>query len=155
VPRTLLSSHGSASNAAEDRRSHERLVTRRPKSAVTSVQLPAVNATRFDFQDDVESAVAEVPYQAYMALAMANPPMPTPMPIGGRSQSVAVGLTVPFVFKRRSQTGPVGLRTLSGNAVGGVTRREGSNPSRSVFCDVSRHRRFSLEDGLTEFQLPS
>jgi len=59
--------------------------------------------------------------------------MPTPMPIGGRSQSVAVGPTVPFVFRRRSQTGPVGSRTLSGNAVYRVNRGiEGSNPSRSV-----------------------
>src|SRR5450631_3195907 len=63
----------------------------------------------------------------------ANSPMPTPMPTGGRSQSVAVALTVPFVFRRRSRAGPVGLRTLSGNAVGGVTRHEGSNPSRSGF----------------------
>jgi hypothetical protein len=58
--------------------------------------------------------------------------MPTPMPIGGRCQSVAVALTVPFVFSSRSQTGPVGSRTLFGNAVGGVTRHEGSNPSRSA-----------------------
>jgi hypothetical protein len=49
------------------------------------------------FQDDVESAVAEFRYQAAKALVMANPPMPTPMPIG-----------------RRSQTGPVGSCTLSG-----------------------------------------
>src|ERR1017187_5248064 len=58
--------------------------------------------------------------------------MPTPMPTGGRIQSVTVGVTFPFVFRRRSQTGPVGLRTLSGNAVGGEPRHEGSNPSRSA-----------------------
>jgi hypothetical protein len=59
---------------------------------------------------------------------MANSPMPT----GGRTQSVAVGLTFPFVFRSRFRTGPVGSRTLSGNAVGGETRHEGSNPSRSA-----------------------
>jgi hypothetical protein len=45
--------------------------------------------------------------------------MPTPMPIGSRSQSVAVGPMGRSVFRRRSQTGSVRLRTLSGNAVGG------------------------------------
>jgi Transposase IS116/IS110/IS902 family len=54
--------------------------------------------------------------------------MPTPMPIGSQSQSVAVGPMGRRVFSRRSQTGPVGSCTLSGNAVGGVTRHEGSNP---------------------------
>src|ERR1022692_516574 len=63
--------------------------------------------------------------QASKARVMANPPMPTPMPTGGRIQSVAVGLTRPFVFRRRSQTGPVRLRMLSGNAVYRVKRYRG------------------------------
>ena len=60
-------------------------------------------------------------------------PMPTPMPIGSRSLSLCVGETVRIVVRRRSQAGQVGLGTLSGNAVGGVTRHEGSNSSRSGF----------------------
>jgi hypothetical protein len=59
--------------------------------------------------------------------------MPTPMPIGSQSKSVAVGPMGRSVFRRRSQTGSVGLPTLSGNAVGGVIRHQGSNPSRSAF----------------------
>jgi hypothetical protein len=55
-----------------------------------------------------ESTVAELRYQASEARAMAKGPMPTLMPTGGRIQSVAVGLTVSFVFRRRSQTGLVG-----------------------------------------------
>jgi hypothetical protein len=47
--------------------------------------------------------------------------MLTPMPIGSRSQEVAVGPMGRSIFRRRSQTGPVRFRTLSGNAVGGVT----------------------------------
>jgi hypothetical protein len=94
---------------------------------------PAANTARFTFDDDGESAGAEFTYQTSRAFATANPPMPTPMPIGGRSQSVAVALTVSFVFSSRSQTGPVGSRTLFGNAVYRVTGIEGSNPSRSGF----------------------
>ena len=59
--------------------------------------------------------------------------MPTPMPIGSRSPSVAVGPLGLSVFSRQVQRAPVRVRTLSGNAVGGVTRHEGSNPSRSGF----------------------
>ena len=59
--------------------------------------------------------------------------MPTLMPIGSQNQSVGVGPLGRSVFRRRSQTGPVRLRTLSGNAVGRETCHEGSNPSRSAF----------------------
>ena len=45
--------------------------------------------------------------------------MPTLMPIGSQNQSVGVGPLGRSVFRRRSQTGPVRLRTLSGNAVYG------------------------------------
>ena len=41
----------------------------------------------------------------------------------GRIQSVAVGLTRPFVFRRRSQTGSVRLRMLYINAVFLCNRR--------------------------------
>ena len=59
--------------------------------------------------------------------------MPTPMPIGSRSQSVAVGPMGRSVFRRRSQTGPVRLRTLSGNAVYRVKRYRGfESPSLRV-----------------------
>src|ERR1035441_10499667 len=57
---------------------------------VQSATSPRVQVTvrrRFDFQNDVESPVAERPYQPSEALVMANPPMPTPMPTGGRIQS--------------------------------------------------------------------
>ncbi len=47
--------------------------------------------------------------------------MPTPMPIGSRSQSVAVGPTGWRKFRRRFQAGPVRHRTLSGNVVYRVT----------------------------------
>jgi hypothetical protein len=93
----------------------------------------ALNATRFAFEDCVESAVAETPLSSLESIRETNPPMPAPMPIRGHSQSVAVGLAFPFVFCRRSGTGPVASRTLSGNAVGGEIRHEGSNPSRSAF----------------------
>jgi hypothetical protein len=55
------------------------------------------------------------------------------MPIGSRNQSDPDGVTVSFVFSRRLQTGSVGSRTLSGNAVGGVTRHKGANPPPSGF----------------------
>jgi hypothetical protein len=48
----------------------------------------SANTVRFAFQEDGESAGAAFPYQASSTFAMANPPMPTAMPIGGRSQSV-------------------------------------------------------------------
>jgi hypothetical protein len=54
--------------------------------------------------------------------------MPIPMSIGSRSQSVAVGPIGRSVFRRRSQTVPVRLRRLSGNADTGSTGIEGLNP---------------------------
>jgi hypothetical protein len=58
--------------------------------------------------------------------------MPILMPIEGRNGSRPDGHAVPVRIQRRSQTEPVGARGLSGNAVSGVTRIEGSNPSRSA-----------------------
>jgi hypothetical protein len=51
--------------------------------------------------------------------------MPTLMPIGSQNQSVGVGPLGRSVFRRRSQTGPVRLRTLSGNAEYRVKRYRG------------------------------
>ena len=59
--------------------------------------------------------------------------MPAPMPIGSRSQSVAVGPMGRSVFRRRSQRGQsdsvrfLGMRYTASSGI------EGSNPSRSAF----------------------
>jgi hypothetical protein len=64
--------------------------------------------------------------------------MPTLMPIGSRNPSVAVGPTGRGVFRRRSQTWPVRLRTLSGNAVGGGNPPRGFE-SLSLRVALSRY----------------
>ena len=65
--------------------------------------------------------------------------MPTLMPIGSQNQSVGVGPMGRRVFRRRSQTGPVRLRTLSGNPIPGNWYR-GFESLSLRGCDVSRHR---------------
>jgi hypothetical protein len=59
----------------------------------------------------------------------------------------------PFVFSSRPRTGPVGSRTLSGNAVGGETRHEGFE-SLSPGSPASRVTTSSLDVSCSRLDEP-
>jgi hypothetical protein len=104
--------------------------------------------TRCRFHSRAPRAIRDVTAGSGKRCGSANPEprvMPTPMPIGSRSQSVAVGPMGRSVFGGRFQTVPARLRTLSGNAVGGETRHDGSNPSRSVLLIRDKGLRVRLQ----------